>query len=138
MISIIIPAHNESSVIARCCEALLNGALPRELEIIVVCNGCTDNTAEVARSISKDIKVVETGVPSKSNALNIGDSLATSFPRFYIDADVIVPLDSVRKTAVLLQNQNILAAAPSMEVDLAGRGFFVKAFYRVWLALPYC
>lgn len=136
--SIIIPAHNESSVIKRCCAALLDGALPKELEIIVVCNGCSDNTAELARSVSKDIKVLETDVLSKSNALNLGDQQASGYPRFYIDADIIIPLDSVRKTAAVLQSQRIFAAAPSMRVDLTERSFFVKAFYRVWIQLPYC
>ena len=138
MISIIIPAYNESSVIRRCIDALLNGAQPGELEVIVVCNGCTDNTAELARSLTKDIKVIETDVPSKSNALNLGDQYATGYPRFYIDADVIVPSDSVRETASTLQDRSIFAAAPLMNVDCTERSCLVKAFYRVWLNLPYC
>lgn len=138
MLSIIIPAFNESSVISRCCRALLDGAHSGELEIIVVCNGCTDNTAKLARSLSKDIKVIETDVPSKSNALNLGDRYATGYPRFYIDADVIVPLDSIRKTASALQTQNIFAAAPLMHVDCTDRSFLVRSFYRIWLNLPYC
>ena len=36
MISIIIPAHNESSVIARTLKAITDGADPRELDVIVV------------------------------------------------------------------------------------------------------
>jgi glycosyltransferase involved in cell wall biosynthesis len=48
MISIIIPAHNESSVIARTLKAMTDGAKPGELDVIVVCNGCSDDTAVVA------------------------------------------------------------------------------------------
>ncbi len=138
MLSIIIPAFNESAVIQRCCRAILDGAQPDELEIIVVCNGCTDNTAELVKSVSEDIKVIETNVPSKSYALNLGDQHATGYPRFYIDADVIVPLDSIRKTAVELNKHNIFAAAPSMKVDCTNRSFWVKSFYQIWLSLPYC
>lgn len=138
MISIVIPAYNESSVIERSCNALLDGALPKELEIIVVCNGCTDNTAEVARSIGEDIIVLETDVPSKSNALNLGDRRATGYPRLYIDADVIIPFSAIKKVALALQNQEVLAAAPAIKVDLTGCPFWVKSFYLIWLQLPYC
>ncbi len=36
MISIVIPAHNEESVIRRGLHAVLDGAAPGELEVIVV------------------------------------------------------------------------------------------------------
>ena len=52
MISVIIPAHNEESVIARCLEAFVTGAEPGELEAIVVANGCSDATAEIALAMA--------------------------------------------------------------------------------------
>ena len=45
MISIIIPAYNEERVIAATLKELVPGAIAGELEVIVVCNGCTDNAA---------------------------------------------------------------------------------------------
>ena len=68
MISIIIPAHNESDVIRRCLESALAGVKSGELEVIVVCNGCLDNTAELARTFGECVTVIETDVASKSNA----------------------------------------------------------------------
>ncbi len=94
MISTIIPAHNEANVIERCLDPLAKGMVSGELEVIVVCNGCTDQTAHLAGGKSKHIRVVETEVPSKSVALNLGDNVACGFPRFYLDADVILRLDS--------------------------------------------
>src|SRR4051812_46956466 len=99
MISIVIPAHNEAAVIGRCLSGLTQGAAPGELEIIVVCNGCTDGTAHIARSFGQDVRVVETQIASKAAALNLGDEVASGFPRFYVDADVRLPLDSVRAVA---------------------------------------
>src|SRR5262245_58336894 len=49
MASVVIPAHNEARVIERGLSSLLEGARPGELEIVVVCNGCTDDTAARAR-----------------------------------------------------------------------------------------
>ena len=47
MPSVIIPADNEEAVIARGLDALLDG-LDGDWEVVVVGNGCTDRTIEVA------------------------------------------------------------------------------------------
>ena len=47
-ISVVIAAHAED-VLGRSLDALLSTARPTELEIVVVCNGCTDRTVEFAR-----------------------------------------------------------------------------------------
>lgn len=47
----IIPAHNESAVVANLVESLKNQNYPKELyDIYVIADNCTDNTAEVARN----------------------------------------------------------------------------------------
>src|SRR5580765_7856518 len=113
MISVVMPAHNEAPVIRRTLEALTNGAAPGELEVIVVCNGCTDDTAAVARTVPGPIRVIDSQVASKVKALNLGDQEARGFPRVYIDADVLMSVDSLRKLARRLEDGSILAAAPS-------------------------
>ncbi|MBP7936274.1 MAG: glycosyltransferase family 2 protein [Phycisphaerae bacterium] len=138
MVSIIIPAHNEANVIRRCLEGMIWGARPDELDIIVVCNGCRDRTAELAHSCGPGIRVIETNTPSKANALNLGDEAAVAFPRFYVDADVVIGIDAIRQTTAVLEEPGVLAAAPLMEVDTGARSWSVRAFYRVWLRLPYC
>jgi cellulose synthase/poly-beta-1,6-N-acetylglucosamine synthase-like glycosyltransferase len=72
--SIIIPAHNEQAVVARGIESLDRDAGADSYQVIVVANGCSDKTCEVARRAWDRVEVVETDVPSKSNALNLGDS----------------------------------------------------------------
>lgn len=137
MISIIIPAHNEEAVIARGLQALIDGARPGELEIIVACNGCTDRTAEAARRFGGCVRVVEIETASKVAALNAGDALAGGFPRFYVDADVVIGLDSIRRMAAALERGEALAAWPEPRTDLSRASWPVRAFYAVWLALPY-
>lgn len=136
-ISIVIPAHNEANVIDRLLGALTDGARDGEIDVIVVCNGCTDDTARRARVYGPIVRVIETPVASKSHALNLGDRAARGFPRFYIDADVVVSLESVRGVAAVLDAGAALAAAPRAEFDLSGCASGVRAFYRVWQALPY-
>lgn len=138
MISIIIPAHNEANVIVQCLNAMLPESPSDGPEILVVCNGCSDNTANLARQVSDKIKVIETDVASKSHALNLGDQAATGYPRFYVDADVILPWDAIVEVSDELARGDIFAAAPLMDVDLRRRSWFIKSFYKVWLQLPYC
>jgi cellulose synthase/poly-beta-1,6-N-acetylglucosamine synthase-like glycosyltransferase len=81
MISIIVPAHDEETLIGAGLEALTRGAEPGELEVIVVCNGCRDATADVARRVGEPVRVIETPVASKIHALNLGDQAASGYPR---------------------------------------------------------
>ena len=101
-ISVVIPAHNEEAVIGRCLQNLLEGAEPDELEFVVVGNGCKDATATAARSFGPPVRVIETPVASKSNALNLGDAAAQIFPRAYIDADIRDTGKIVKDAASLL------------------------------------
>jgi glycosyltransferase involved in cell wall biosynthesis len=137
MISVIIPAHNEERVIGRGVAALTGGSAPGELEVIVVCNGCRDRTAEVARGLGECVRVIETDVPSKANALNLGDAAARGFPRFFVDADVVLTLPELRKLANrLAADACVLAVAPRFQMELAGCSWAVRAFYDINGRLP--
>jgi len=135
-IAVIIPAHNEALVIGRCLEALRTGTGPSDLEIVVVCNGCNDDTAERARTADSGIRVVETSVASKAHALNAGEAMVKGFPRFYVDADVVITADAIRSIASRLDD-DVLAASPTMEMDLSRSSWPVRAYYRIWTGLPY-
>jgi glycosyltransferase involved in cell wall biosynthesis len=136
MISVIIPAHNESAVIVRTLTSILQGAAPDELEIIVICNGCTDNTALLAQGINSTVRVIETSIASKTHALNLGDEAAASFPRVYLDADVVIGIDAIRALAEKLKSGQILAASPTASFDLSGCSWPVRDFYAVRSLLP--
>ena len=70
-ISVVIPAHNEEVVLGRGLDGVLSGALLGEIDVVVVCNGCSDGTADVARSYGDRVRVIETPIPSKTHE-NIG------------------------------------------------------------------
>lgn len=135
--SIVIPAHNEEQVIGTCLTTLLAGADEGELEIVVVANGCRDRTAERARGVGPGVKVIEVARGSKPLALNTGDQAVSAFPRFFVDADVQVGIDAIRKVVAALGSGDALAAAPRMELDLAGRPWRIRAFYETWSKLHY-
>jgi len=136
--SIVIPAHNEGRVIDRCLASILDGAGPGEFEIVVVCNGCTDDTAQRARGFAPNVRVIETPVTSKTHALNLGDQNVTSFPRFYVDADIELSAAAIRDVAAMLDEKSpFVVAGPRAKVAYEDRPWGVRAFYRVWTRLPY-
>ena len=48
--TVVVPAHNEEKYVSRCIKSIKAAAdfYKGETEIIVVCNRCTDKTAEIA------------------------------------------------------------------------------------------
>ncbi len=97
MVSILVPAHNESVVIVRTVRALLNFDYPKDkYEIIVINDNSTDDTEQKLREIQQQfpdrrLMVVSTdnvvGGSGKSNALNIGFSLSKGSVIAIYDAD---------------------------------------------------
>ncbi len=133
----IIPAHNEAGVIEATLSSLLDGAEPGEFAIYVVCNGCADNTAELARRFA-GVGVVEVSAASKSGALNEGDRRAGEvFPRIYLDADVVTSAESLRRVVDALDGPDARAAAPRLVVKTEGRPLIVRGFYHVFVRLPW-
>jgi glycosyltransferase involved in cell wall biosynthesis len=131
--SIVVPAHNESALIAD-----LLGPLSREqdLEIVVVCNGCTDDTAQRAREAAPHATVLEIDEASKRAALDAGDEVAQAFPRLYVDADVQIDPMSVRSLVAALAEPGVHAVAPRRRLDRSGSSRLVRAYLDVWETLP--
>ena len=127
-ISVVIPAHNEEAVIGRLLTSLRDRSA--DDEIIVVCDGCSDSTAEVARSFA-GVDVIENARGGKPVALNTGDSRATRFPRFFVDADIVVTATALHEVADLM-TEGIEAGAPRCEVDLRRSSWTVRRFYDIW------
>jgi Glycosyl transferase family 2 len=132
--TVIIPAHNEGRVIGRLLGQLVPAATRGELDVIVVANGCTDDTAEVAASFG--VRVVSIPVASKHAALLAADRAAAGVPRVYVDADVELRAQDVRALAAALRQPGVLAAAPERVLQLAGSPWPVRWYYDVWTLLP--
>lgn len=132
--SIVIPAHNEAQTIRRLLRHLVGQTTTPDFEIVVVCNGCTDDTAAIARAVGA--QVAEIGEPSKYLAMRRGDQLVSSFPRFYIDADVEIEAVDLREIVAVLSSAGTLAAAPSRLIPHGNTGILVRAYYDIWERLP--
>lgn len=131
-LSVVIPAHNEEAVLPHLLSELRADAT---LLVVVSANACTDNTVALARAASADgVRVVETAAPSKTAALNAGDTAAGDlFPRAYLDADVRVTAATLRRLAeALTEADGPLVAAPRLRVDTSASSWAARAHYRIW------
>lgn len=133
--AIIIPAHDEAAVIGRTLAALAALADDPGIEIVVVCNGCRDDTAAIARA-HPGVRVVETDRPSKTGALNLGDASVTAWPRLYLDADIELSPSAVRAVFAALAEPGVLAARAPFAYDTAGATLPVRGYYRARNRIP--
>lgn len=134
--SVLIPAHNESAVIGRCLEHLFQGLDPDELEVAVVCNGCHDDTAAVARACGHPVRVIELAAASKPAALRAGDQLLRTFPRLYLDADVVLSGPAARRVLEHLAHDGALASRPPLRYETAHASTIVRRYYRARSQVP--
>lgn len=81
-----VPAHNEEADIARTIVSLLLQDRPLD-DIIIIPNGCTDNTAMIARQFPVTVLELPKLEHRKSEALNL------AWQQYARDADIIVGLD---------------------------------------------
>lgn len=134
--SVVIPAHDEAGVIGRCLTTLLADVPAGLLEVVVVCNGCTDATAEVARATGLPVQVIEIDEASKTAALRVADARAQAFPRLYLDADVVLPGRSAVAVLRRLAQGDLLAARPPLDYDLSGCTGLVRRYYAARVLIP--
>ena len=92
LISIIIPAYNIENYIAKCLDSLLNQTY-KNLEIIVVDDGSSDNTGKIVDDYVlryKNIKAIHKKNGGVSSARNSGIDVANGEYIGFVDGDDIV------------------------------------------------
>lgn len=117
-------------------QQLMPAAPYTEFDIIVVANGCKDDTADVAASFGPSVRVLSIPVASKFAAFAAADRVAGDFPRIYVDADVELSITDVRALTAALRVPGVRAVAPERVLDLAARPWTVRWYYAVWTRLP--
>lgn len=133
--SVVIPAHNEQAVLGRCL-AFVAGLRADEAEVVVVANGCTDDTVAAARAVS-GVRVLDLPRAGKAAALNAGDGAVAGFPRIYLDADISISTKALRSLVEVLACTEGRVAAPRPVFVLDGRPLLVRLFYACSTRLPY-
>jgi GT2 family glycosyltransferase len=107
-ISVIIPVHNGGPDFRKCLSNLTQ-AVPPPREIIVVANGDTDGSGQLAAEFGA--RVLSIPAPcGPAQARNFGAGKAIGDIFFFVDADVAIPVDAMHRIASAFDRELGLAA----------------------------
>lgn len=109
MITIIIPCYNQAEYLKEAIESSLNQT--SSCKILVVNDGSTDNSLEIARSYP--IKVINQVNKGLSSARNTGIMNADTDYVFFLDADDILKENCIEKIEQKIKETNADIIAPS-------------------------
>jgi poly-beta-1,6-N-acetyl-D-glucosamine synthase len=140
-VAVIVPAHNEAVLIDRCLTSVKAQDYPNaKLEVIVIDDGSTDDTAEIAEAhvhgqgLEQDLiirgqtirvgafdgrfLVIRNGHAGKSHALNTGIDACDAEIIVNIDSDVVLAPGAVRAIAeAFVRDPKLGAATGNVEID---------------------
>src|SRR2546428_2270769 len=134
-ISVIVPARDEEASLGACLESLV-AQTGVSFEIIVVDDGSTDRTREIAQSFSGvcvvDAGPLPRGWTGKNNAMATGAKHARGKWLLFTDADTLHSLTSLARglTEAELRQAQLVSYSPEQEVH----GFWQEAVMPVIFA----
>ncbi len=102
-VSVVIPAHNEEAYLKATLAALRKQKFPR-CEVIVVANGCTDRTEDVARERCDQLVVLSQ--KGLGVARNLGARMAKGELLIFLDADTVLEKNALRTIAEKFTHQH--------------------------------
>ena len=86
LVSVIIPAYNSESSLSQCIDSVLNQSY-KPVQIIVINDGSTDRTVEIAKSYGEQIHYIEQENKGQGAARNAGLKVATGEFIAFLDSD---------------------------------------------------
>jgi glycosyltransferase involved in cell wall biosynthesis len=128
LISVIVPAHNEEGYLAKTLEALQKQDYGC-FEVVVVANGCTDQTVEEARGRCNRLIVLSQKTLGISR--NLGARMARGELLVFLDADTILEPTALRTIA---RNFSRNCAAGTIK----GKPDFERFKYRLIYGMKNC
>ena len=121
-VSVIVPARNEEASLAACLQSLVSQT-GVSFEVIVVNDGSTDRTGEIAASFPAvrliDAEPLPAGWSGKTNAMLSGATQAQGQWLLFTDADTVhLPGSMARSLAEAIQRRAaLLSYSPEQEVE---------------------
>lgn len=139
----VIPAFNEAPWIRACLDAVAASGGPARAQVIVVANGCTDDTAGIARGCAEgfaargwELKVLELAQGSKIAALNAADAIVQADVRAYLDADVIVDEGVLGQLTEVLRDPRPAYASGTLQIVEPATAVS-RAYRRIYTQVPF-
>ncbi|MGI5244810.1 glycosyltransferase [Dactylosporangium sp. CA-139066] len=116
-VSVIVPAYNEKEGIEAAVRSLAGGDHPGGIEVVVVDDGSTDDTAAIVEAMGlPNVRVVRIPNGGKPNALNVGVALAKHDLIVMVDGDTVFEPDSLRHLVQPFADPTVGAVAGNVKV----------------------
>lgn len=134
-VSVVIACHNEQGAIERRIKNLLDCDYPREaLDIIVISDGSTDSTAEIAhRHSSRRVRVFSyKDQKGKAAALNLGVEKAKGDIIVFADARQSFEPDAIRELVANFADSRVGAASGELLLDSRDRASIGEGVGLYW------
>lgn len=126
-VSVIIPAHNAARTLRACIESIRAAPHEPPVEIVVVDDASTDDSAALAASL--DCTVVRrrsNGGPALSR--NAGAKAATGDVLLFVDADTEMLPNTIREAVDALERPGVGAVVGMYEAEPINAGFFPRYY----------
>jgi glycosyltransferase involved in cell wall biosynthesis len=132
-ISVVIPVYNDQQNIDRCLRSVENQDYPKErIEIIVVDDGSTDRSAEIARE--RNVKVLRQRHSGQGVARNKGVDEAHADIVAFIDSDDVASSSWLKEAVPFLNDGEIAAVGCSQDLLNKDNNFvkiaWLERYYR--------
>ncbi len=116
-ISVVVPAYNEAAGIAATVLSLVESNYAGELEVIVVDDGSTDDTAAIARDLRlPEVRVISRPNGGKPAALNTGIARARHGICVLVDGDTVFEPDALAWLAYRFEDPSVGAVSGNTKV----------------------
>jgi GT2 family glycosyltransferase len=125
-VSIVIPVHNGGESFRQCL-ASLSQYVPASTEVIVVVDGGTDQSYQLAEVFGA--KVIQSSIArGPAHARNVGAAIATGAILFFVDADVTLGANTLNQVITVFQEQPELGALIGSYDDAPGAANFLSQY----------
>jgi len=104
LVSVIVPTFNYAEYITYCIDSVLNQTY-RNIEVIVVDDGSTDDTQPILKEYGNRIRCIKKENAGLSAARNTGLDLAKGEYIQFLDSDDILKADSIEKRVACLKDK---------------------------------
>jgi len=115
MISIVIPAYNESKRIEKTVQKIAAYMKGKQCEILVIDDGSTDSTTKIAKKYATVITLKKN--TGKGFAIKTGFNHAKGDIILFTDADLATPIEELTDMLPLLQKADIVIASRYIKSD---------------------
>jgi len=126
-VSVIIPVHNAAATLRACVSSIRASTYETQVEVIVVDDASTDDTAAIAESLGC-VLVRRRSNGGPAVARNAGAKAATGEVLLFVDADTEMLPNTIAETVVALSRPGVGAVVGMYEPEPVNPGFFPRYY----------